>query len=69
MNIYPLCYGISCYPLLRTQLSSSDCLQKGEKHANGIDKLVEKVSTNLLHYVKSTACIFIDAPTVTYTHS
>ena len=38
-------------------LSFSNHLQKGEKLPKGVNKLVGKVSINLLHHAKSTVCI------------
>ena len=44
-------------------------LQKGEKPANSVNKLVGKVSINLLHHAKSAIyiiSIIIDAPAIAY---
>ena len=64
MNIYPLCHGVSFYPLLlsfRLQIA-----YRKMSNQISVDKLVEKASINLLHHEKSTCIIsiIIDAPTV-----
>ena len=60
-NVYQLHHGASFYPLL---LSSRLCIayRKVTHLQIGIDKLVGKVSIDLLHRAKSAAC-------VTYAHS
>ena len=45
MSVYPLHHGVSLYPLLL-----SFHLQKGRNLQIGVDKLVGKVSINLLCY-------------------
>ena len=71
MNVFPLCHGVSFYPIL-----VNFCLQityrKVRNLQIGVDKLVGKVSINLLRLAKSTACviiIIIDVPAAAYTHS
>ena len=56
-NIHPLHHGASFYPWL-----VSFCLQiAGENLQMGVDKLVGKVSINILLHVKLAACVIIDA--------
>ena len=71
MNIYPLGHGVSFYPLLigfHLQIT----YRKVQNLQIGVDKLVGKVSMNLLHHAKSAACIIsiiINMPAVAYAHS
>ena len=58
MNVYPMYHGVSCYPSLLTL-----CLQVTHRKMinlqKGGEKLVEKVSLNLIHHATSAVCINI----------
>ena len=69
MDVYPLCHGVSFYPLsLSFHLQIT--YRKVRNLQIGVDKLIGKVSINSLHHVKfikSAACvisIIINVPAI-----
>ena len=69
--VLKIIYPLWCFLLLSFHLQIT--YRQMRNLQIGVDKLIEKVSINLLHHAKSAACIIsiiiINVPAVAYLHS